>query len=124
MLRPMRMRLEHDVRFEAAHSLPRVPADHRCARIHGHSYMVTVVVEGDVEPDSGWVIDYYTMNEAVGPVVGALDHRYLNELDGLANPTCEAIAAWIWTRVKAKLPLLVELRVHETHDTRCIYRGE
>ncbi len=120
----MRMRLEHDVRFEAAHSLPRVPKDHRCARIHGHSYMVTVVVEGEVDPRSGWVIDYYTMNEAVAPVVGALDHRYLNELDGLDNPTCESIAAWIWSRVKPQLPLLLELRVHETFDTRCIYRGE
>lgn len=119
----MRTRLEHDVRFEAAHFLPRVPDAHRCRRVHGHSYLVTVVVEGPVDPDSGWVVDYADLQAAVEPVVGALDHRLLNDVDGLDNPTSEAIAAWIWARVKPRLPLLVELRVHETHDTRCIVFG-
>jgi 6-pyruvoyltetrahydropterin/6-carboxytetrahydropterin synthase len=118
------MRLEHDLRFEAAHWLPRVPEGHRCRRVHGHSYMVTVVVEGPVDADSGWVVDYATLEAAVAPVVGALDHRLLNELDGLTNPTSEAIAMWIWARVKPNLAGLVELRLHETHDTRCIYRGD
>jgi 6-pyruvoyltetrahydropterin/6-carboxytetrahydropterin synthase len=119
----MRMRLEHDVRFEAAHWLPRVPEGHRCRRVHGHSYQLVVVVEGEVDPEMGWVVDYYVMQEAVAPVVGALDHRLLNEIDGLANPTCEAIVAWIWERVAPLLPGLAELRLHETHDTRTIYRG-
>src|SRR5687768_3794495 len=74
----MRMRLEHDVRFEAAHWLPRVPEGHRCRRVHGHSYQLVVVVEGEVDPEMGWVVDYYVMQEAVMPVVGALDHRLLN----------------------------------------------
>jgi 6-pyruvoyltetrahydropterin/6-carboxytetrahydropterin synthase len=86
--------------------------------------MVTVVVEGPVHPDSAWVVDYATLEAAVAPVVGALDHRLLNELDGLANPTSEAIVMWIWARVRPALPGLVELRLHETHDTRAIYRGD
>jgi 6-pyruvoyltetrahydropterin/6-carboxytetrahydropterin synthase len=118
------VRLEHDIRFEAAHFLPRVPEGHRCRRVHGHSYLVTVVIEGPVDPDSGWVVDYYDLQAAITPVVGALDHRLLNDLDGLDNPTCESIAQWIWSRVKPVLPGLVELRLHETHDTRCIYRGD
>jgi len=92
--------------------------------MHGHSYLVTVVVEGPVDPLSGWVVDYADLEDAVKPVVGALDHRVLNELDGLDNPTSESIAIWIWQRVKPKLAGLVELRLHETHDTRCIYRGD
>jgi 6-pyruvoyltetrahydropterin/6-carboxytetrahydropterin synthase len=120
----MRMRLEHDLRFESAHWLPQVPAGHRCRRVHGHSYQLTVVVEGAVDPAMGWVVDYATIQAAVEPVVGALDHRLLNELPELENPTSEAIAAWIWRRLAPALPGLVELRLHETHDTRCIYRGE
>src|SRR5688500_5737913 len=119
----MRMRLEHDTRFEAAHWLPKVPEAHRCRRIHGHSYQLTVVVEGAVDPEAGWVVDYADLEAAVAPVVGALDHQLLNELDGLANPTTESIVAWIWERVAPRLPGLAELRLHETHDTRCVYRG-
>jgi 6-pyruvoyltetrahydropterin/6-carboxytetrahydropterin synthase len=119
----MRMRLEHDLRFEAAHWLPQVPEGHRCRRIHGHSYQLTVVVEGPVQPESGWVVDYADLEAATKPAVGALDHRLLNEIEGLANPTSEAIAAWLWNRIRPALPGLVELRLHETHDTRCIYRG-
>jgi 6-pyruvoyltetrahydropterin/6-carboxytetrahydropterin synthase len=119
-----RVRLEHDLHFEAAHWLPRVAEGHRCRRIHGHSYLVTVVVEGPVDEHSGWVVDYAVLEAATAPVIGALDHRLLNEIDGLENPTSEAIARWIWDRVKPGLGPLVELRLHETHDTRCIYRGD
>ena len=119
----MPMRVEQDVRFEAAHFLPRVPAGHRCGRIHGHSYCVTVVVEGGLGADTGWVIDYADISAAVEPVVGALDHQLLNEIDGLDNPTSEVIVAWIWARLGPVLPGLVELRVAETFDSRCVYTG-
>jgi 6-pyruvoyltetrahydropterin/6-carboxytetrahydropterin synthase len=118
----MRMRLEHDARFESAHWLPAVPEGHRCRRVHGHSYRLTTVVEGEVDPATGWVIDYYVIEAAVAPVIAALDHRLLNEIDGLANPTSELIAAWIWARLEPALPGLCELVVHETHDTRCVIR--
>jgi 6-pyruvoyltetrahydropterin/6-carboxytetrahydropterin synthase len=119
----MRMRLQRDYRFEAAHFLPKVPEGHKCARMHGHSYAITIVIEGDVDGERGWVMDFADMDEHVAPLVRSLDHRVLNELDGLANPTSEHLAAWLWSRVRASLPLLVEVQVAETPTSRCIYRG-
>lgn len=119
----MRMRLQRDYRFEAAHFLPAVPEGHKCARMHGHSYAITVTVEGDVHSEAGWVIDFAEIDEHVQPLVRALDHRVLNEIEGLANPTSEHLAAWLWARVRAALPLLVEITVSETPTSRCTYRG-
>jgi 6-pyruvoyltetrahydropterin/6-carboxytetrahydropterin synthase len=119
----MRMRLQRDYRFEAAHFLPNVPAGHKCARMHGHSYAITIVIEGEVDAERGWVMDFADIDEHVAPLVRSLDHRVLNEVDGLANSTSEHLAAWLWTRVRASLPLLVEVQVAETPTSRCIYRG-
>jgi 6-pyruvoyltetrahydropterin/6-carboxytetrahydropterin synthase len=120
----MRMRLQREYRFEAAHSLPHVPEGHKCARMHGHSYAITMVIEGEVDAARGWVMDFAEIDEHVQPLVRALDHRVLNEIDGLANPTSELLAAWLWARVRASLPLLIEVQVSETPTSRCIYRGE
>ncbi len=117
------MRIEQDLRFEAAHFLPRVPAGHRCARMHGHSYVVSVAVEGPLDPTLGWVLDYADLDAALAPLVAQLDHQVLNELPGLENPTSEAIAIWLWDRLAATLRGVAEVRVAETFDTRCIYRG-
>ena len=119
----MRMRLERDYRFEAAHFLPKVPEGHKCARMHGHSYAITVVIEGDVHSETGWVIDFAGIDEHVQPLVRALDHRVLNEIEGLVNPTSEHLAAWLWARVRAALPTLAEITVSETPTSRCTYRG-
>jgi 6-pyruvoyltetrahydropterin/6-carboxytetrahydropterin synthase len=80
-----------EYRFEAAHRLPRVPAGHRCARLHGHSYKVEIVIRGPVDAQTGWLIDFYDLDAAVGPIIDALDHRTLNDLPGLENPTCEVL---------------------------------
>ncbi len=109
--------------FESAHSLPNVPEGHKCARLHGHSFRVRVVVDGPVGDQSGWVMDFADLKDAVQPAIDALDHRYLNELPGLENPTSEAIATWIWERVTADLPGLVSVEVRETCTSGCIYRG-
>jgi 6-pyruvoyltetrahydropterin/6-carboxytetrahydropterin synthase len=118
----MRTRLERDYRFEAAHFLPKVPADHKCARVHGHSYEITIAIEGDVDPELGWLVDFAAMDEHARPLMRQLDHHVLNEIDGLANPTSELLAAWLWQRLAAKLPL-AEIVVSETPTSRCIYRG-
>jgi len=120
----MRTRLQRDYRFESAHFLPKVPEGHKCARVHGHSYAITIVIEGEVDPALGWVMDFAAIDEPVAPLVKALDHRVLNEIDGLENPTSEHLAAWLWTRIKPALPLLVEVQVAETPTSRCAYRGE
>lgn len=110
--------------FEAAHRLPRLPETHKCHRLHGHSYKVGISVSGPVDPDLGWVIDFGDIKEAFKPLKQRLDHYYLNEVEGLENPTSENLAKWIWDRLAPSLPLLAAVRVHETCTTGCIYRGE
>jgi 6-pyruvoyltetrahydropterin/6-carboxytetrahydropterin synthase len=110
--------------FEAAHRLPRVPADHKCSRLHGHSYRVTVHVEGPVGEPSGWVRDYAELSFAMKPLLDVLDHHYLNEVEGLSNPTSEVISRWIWDRLRPALPDLSQIVVHETCTAGCAYRGD
>ena len=109
--------------FEAAHRLPNVPPEHKCARLHGHSFHVEVHVEGDVGDESGWVLDFADIRDAFAPVHDALDHRYLNEIDGLENPTSEHLAAWLWEHIKDLLPSMTAVTLWETADARCVYRG-
>ena len=110
--------------FEAAHRLPHVAADHKCARLHGHSYRVVVHVEGPVDPASGMVIDFTDIKAAFKPIVDEqLDHYYLNDVAGLENPTSENLARWIWEKIDASLPLLSAVEVRETCTSGCIYRG-
>ena len=118
------MRLYKDFSFEAAHRLPNVPVDHKCARLHGHSFRVRVSVEGPVGEQTGWVMDFAELKAAFRPVYDQLDHRYLNEIDGLENPTSENLARWIWRELSSNLAGLSEIEVRETCTTGCIYRGE
>lgn len=110
-------------RFEAAHRLPNVPADHKCARLHGHSFRVEVTVSGPLDPHLGWVMDFAEVGDAVKPVMAELDHYYLNEIPGLENPTSEIIARWIWDRIADALPLLSSVTVQETCTASATYRG-
>ena len=119
----MFVRLVKDFRFEAAHRLPRVPADHKCARLHGHSFRVDVEVCGEVDPELGWLVDYAEIKQAFAPLHDELDHRYLNDIEGLGNPTSEVLAAWIYERLLPRLPMLAKVTVHETCTSRCVYEG-
>jgi len=80
-------------RIEAAHRLPRVPAGHKCARLHGHSFVIEIHVEGPVDPVLGWVMDFADISAAFAPLYQQLDHHYLNEVPGLENPTSEELRA-------------------------------
>jgi 6-pyruvoyltetrahydropterin/6-carboxytetrahydropterin synthase len=117
------MEIFKEFTFEAAHRLPNVPEGHKCARLHGHSYRVEVHVVGEVAEDSGWVMDFADIKEAFAPLHDELDHRYLNEVKGLGNPTSEVLARWIWDRLVVALPLSAVL-VRETCTSGCVYRGE
>ncbi|RMH27061.1 MAG: 6-carboxytetrahydropterin synthase QueD [Planctomycetota bacterium] len=119
----MRVRLVKSFTFEAAHFLPTFPDGHKCRRMHGHSFRVEVAVEGDADSAQGYLVDYGEISAAVEPIREALDHRLLNEIDGLTNPTSEMIAAWVWRRLEDRLPILAEVVVHETCTSRCHYRG-
>jgi 6-pyruvoyltetrahydropterin/6-carboxytetrahydropterin synthase len=109
--------------FEAAHRLPNAPDGHKCARLHGHSFRVDLVCEGEVDPRTGWLVDFAEIKAAFEPLFEQLDHHYLNEIEGLANPTAEVLAHWIWVRVKPSLPLLSQVTIAETCNARCEYRG-
>jgi 6-pyruvoyltetrahydropterin/6-carboxytetrahydropterin synthase len=119
----MHVRLSKSFHFEAAHDLPTFPADHKCRRLHGHSFRFDVIVEGDVEPAKGYLVDYGEIKMVTDPLVRQLDHYYLNEIDGLSNPTSEHIARWIFDRLKPTLPLLKSVVVHETCTSSCEYSG-
>jgi 6-pyruvoyltetrahydropterin/6-carboxytetrahydropterin synthase len=109
--------------FEAAHRLPAVAPDHKCARLHGHSFRVSVHVQGPIGEESGWVLDFADVSAAVAPLYDQLDHRYLNEVDGLDNPTSERLAVWIWDRLQPTLPGLARVVVHETCTSAAAYWG-
>lgn len=110
--------------FEAAHRLPNVPEGHKCARLHGHSFRIEVHVSGPVDDRSGWVMDFADIKAAFDPIRDRLDHRYLNDIEGLENPTSENVARYIWRSLKPRLARLTKLVVHETCTAGCIYCGE
>lgn len=119
----MKMILEKTARFEAAHWLPRVASGHACGRMHGHSYSVQINVAGEVDERAGWVMDMGELGERLAEVVARLDHRVLNEIEGLENPTSEVLARWIWGQLSPALPLLCEVVVRETATSCCRYAG-
>ena len=119
----MFVRLSKTFRFEAAHDLPTFPPDHKCRRLHGHSFRFDVIVEGEVDPAKGYLIDYGDIKAAAGPLVKRLDHYYLNEIEGLSNPTSEVLAKWIFDRLKPVLPQLSSIIVHEMCTSTCEYSG-
>ena len=119
----MNIELIKAFQFEAAHNLPHVARTHKCHRLHGHSFKVEVMVAGPCDPKMGWLMDYADVSAAFHPLWKKLDHHYLNEIKGLENPTSENLAAWIWRRLKPKLPLLKSITVAETCQSRCVYHG-
>ena len=119
----MRVTLEKSFTFEAAHSLPTFPEGHKCRRLHGHSFKVAVQVAGEVDPQLGYLVDYGEIKAACEPIRKQLDHYYLNEIEGLENPTAEMLSAWIWERLKPNLPQLSKITIYETCTSTCEYTG-
>ncbi|MBI3396801.1 MAG: 6-carboxytetrahydropterin synthase QueD [Spirochaetia bacterium] len=113
-----------EYRFEAAHLLPNLAAGHKCGRLHGHSFRFEVKLTGDADPHTGFLADFGEISAVVKPLLeDFLDHNYLNNVDGLENPTSEEIAMWLWRKIKPHFPILSEIVVHETCTARCTYRG-
>lgn len=117
------VRISREFTFEAAHRLPHVPAGHKCARLHGHSFRVELICEGAIDPVRGWLLDFAEIKQVMAPCLEQLDHRCLNEVSGLENPTAEYLAIWLWRRIKPQLPLLSRVIIAETCTTRCEYAG-
>ncbi|MGH8282511.1 MAG: 6-carboxytetrahydropterin synthase QueD [Gammaproteobacteria bacterium] len=110
--------------IEAAHRLPNLPHSHKCSRLHGHSFRVEIHISGELQPDIGWVMDFADLKAAFMPVFKLLDHRYLNEISGLENPTSENLARWIWKKLEPSLPALCKVVIAETCTSGCVYRGD
>lgn len=120
----MKVELKKSFRFEAAHRLPFAPEGHQCRNVHGHSYVVEVVVEGEVDPRSKWFVDYGVIEDACKPVRNELDHALINNIPGLEAGTAEMLSVYIWNRLKGTVPGLKAVTVRETPTSSCTYRGE
>jgi 6-pyruvoyltetrahydropterin/6-carboxytetrahydropterin synthase len=118
------MDLFKEFTIEAAHRLPTVPADHKCSRLHGHSFRIEVHVDGPVNEYTGMVVDFADIKSAVRPLYEQLDHTYLNDIEGLENPTSENLARWVWARLKPSLPQLSRVLIRETCTSGCSYNGD
>jgi 6-pyruvoyltetrahydropterin/6-carboxytetrahydropterin synthase len=112
-----------EVTFEAAHKLTHVPVGHKCGRLHGHSYRVTIYVTGSIDPEFGWVMDFATVKAEWRMLDSQLDHRYLNDIHGLENPTSELLAEWIWRRLSQRMNNLSRVTVRETCTAGATYYG-
>lgn len=106
------MRIYRDFLFEAAHYLPSAPPGHPNARVHGHSFRARVWIEGEPDPVTGLVMHFDDLSEAIEDTHEALDHRMLNDVEGLDPPTLERIAMWIWERLDNRVQGLSQIEIH------------
>lgn len=117
------MLLFKEFTFDSAHFLPHVPEGHKCKAMHGHTYRLVLYLEGELVKDLDWVMDFADLKSIVQPVIDVLDHKVLNEISGLENPTCENIARWLWANLKPKTPLMSRIELFETPTSGVIYNG-
>ncbi len=118
------MRIYKEFTFEAAHALPLAPKGHPNARIHGHSFRVRVMIEGEPDPETGLLIHFDELKDAVEGLRGTLDHNFLNDLEGLENPTLELISKWLWDALHNRVPGLAEIAIsRDTCGEGCVYTG-
>ncbi len=117
------MEISKEFTIEAAHRLPNVPPGHKCERLHGHSFCIEVWVTGEPDPETGWIMDYSEIDDAFQPIFDRLDHNYMNDIEGLSNPTSENLARFVWQRLAPSLTGLSKIVIRETCNTACVYHG-
>ncbi len=118
------MEIYKEYSFDSAHFLPRVPEGHKCRNMHGHTYKLKVFLEGQPDPELGWIMDFKDLKEALSGVIEQLDHKLINDIPGLENPTAENITIWIWKQIQPLLPLLSRIELYETPTTGVVYKGD
>ena len=118
------MQIYKTLKFDAAHRLTGVPPTHKCSAMHGHGFEIEVHLKGEVDPQTGFVMDFGDLANVCEPVLKQLDHAILNEIEGLENPTSENMSVWLWSILKPQLPQLCQLVIRETPTSGCIYKGE
>jgi len=109
---------------EAAHRLPNLPEDHKCSRLHGHSIQIEIHCSGELLQPEGWVLDFNDIKQTFKPIYQQLDHNYLNDIEGLENPTSENLARWVWKKLQPSLPQLSQVVIKETCTSGCVYKGD
>ena len=108
--------------FDSAHFLSKVPEGHKCREIHGHTYKLTIFIEGPID-SIGWVMDFADIKQKVEPIIKLVDHKLLNNIEGLENPTCEILSVWLWDRIKQLIPQLKRIELNETPTSGVVYEG-
>ncbi|MBY0554978.1 6-carboxytetrahydropterin synthase QueD [bacterium] len=117
----MKYKLKQHFHIESARFLPNLPKNHPCSNMHGHSFKIVLTLKGDLDPKIGWVMDYHEITTVMQPLLKQLDHKVLNEVPGLENPTSELLAKWIYEKALVQIPLLQKVSIMETTSTECTY---
>ncbi|MEM9398865.1 MAG: 6-carboxytetrahydropterin synthase QueD [Verrucomicrobiota bacterium] len=119
----MQITLTREFIFDAAQALTVFPEGHKCRQLHGHTFRVQISVTGEIDQKTGMLYDHAIIAQKVRPIIELIDHRYLNEIEGLENPTLENLSFWFWERLKNELPDLSEIVVYETPTAWCRFTG-
>ena len=117
------MKIFKNFTFDSAHFLPNVPEGHKCKELHGHTYRLTVILESELVKKLDWVVDFAEVKNVINPIIDSIDHKLLNDIEGLQNPTCEIVAIWLWNKIKDELPQLTKIELSENASSGVIYEG-
>ncbi len=118
---PLKIEIKKTFEIESARFLPFLPKSHPCSQTHGHSFKVTLTLRGLVDAKLGWLLDYNDIDKLVAPVLKRIDHKLLNKVPGLSNPTTENLSVWLYNTIKPKCDELVQVTLKETSDTECSF---
>jgi len=118
------MKIYKEFTFDSAHYLPNVEDGHPCKRMHGHTYRLKIWIKGKIDEEKGWLVDFGDIKKIIKPLVDSLDHRCLNDIEGLENPTSENLCVWIWKKIKPQIPGLYEVAIYETPSSGAVYEGD
>ena len=119
------MTVYRNFRFHSASYLPKLSDDHICKQMHGHTFNLTVYIKDKINNSTGFVIDFYDIDKIVKKsIIDLVDHKVLNDLENLSNPTSEHLSKWIWSKLILELPKLVKIKLSEDHGTGIVYQGE
>jgi 6-pyruvoyltetrahydropterin/6-carboxytetrahydropterin synthase len=118
--RPAMHEITQEFGFDAAHFLGVGPEQNR--RMHGHSFYAEVTLRGEPDPATGVIRDLGEVKTVLAGIATSLDHRLLNEIEGLGAPTLENLACYIHARAKAKLPEVVRVKLRRpSYGQSCIF---
>jgi len=119
------MQVYRTFRFHAARSLPNLEESHICKQLHGHTFNITIYVKGEIKDKTGFVVDFFDIDKIFNKkIMPLIDHKNLNSIDGLENPTSENLCIWIWNKLINHIPNMLKIKLSEDHGTGIIYEGK